>query len=478
MQGIQRLKQPKFVTIDLNRFIPKTHKLRRIHQSIDLSFLREMTRDLYSKKDGRPSIDPVLFFRMMILKHLYGISSDRQLCDEIHVNLAYRWFCRLSLEDRVPDHSSISRTRDRFGEDIFMKVFENVVGQCRKAGLVKGKQMVTDATLIEANASNSAVVKKSELGKIAAMAASEPAKAAEPTANQVGQRREKFSPKTHVNKTDPESSMVSRHGYKKRFYYKGHFTIDGAKKVITDCHVTTGSQHECKVFEERAEHVMKRFEIKPSEWLADRGYGHGPAYRYLNGKKITSFISLRDNKLGRGKHSPGDGFEYIRDKNIYVCSKGHAMHPHKQANGFTRYRITGGQCVTCPLRVKCLGADKQVNKRIQRADYQDEYDEVHSRRSSVEFRAKRHERAWKIEGVFGEGKTRHGLSRANYRGRWKVQTQVYLIAIVHNVKRLEKAMVLSVADVISLCSSIAVLESPILGGQNLVHEQSNIPMVA
>ena len=135
MQGLQRLKQPMFVTIDLNRFIPKTHRLRKIHHSLDLSFLREMTRDFYSRKEGRPSIDPVLFFRMMLVKHLNGISSDRQLCDEIHVNLAYRWFCRLSIEDRVPDHSSLSRTRDRLGEDVFMKAFENVVAQCRKAGL-------------------------------------------------------------------------------------------------------------------------------------------------------------------------------------------------------------------------------------------------------------------------------------------------------------------------------------------------------
>lgn len=168
MQGKQRYHQALFVSIDLDQFVPKDNRLRKIDQILDLSFVRALTKDRYCEKDGRPSVDPVVFFKMQVIKYLFGICSDRQLCADIHVNLAYRWFLRYSIEDKVPDHSALTRIRDRLGEEIFKEAFEKIVEQCMIAGLVKGKQMLTDATLIEADASLKSVVKKEDIDKTVA----------------------------------------------------------------------------------------------------------------------------------------------------------------------------------------------------------------------------------------------------------------------------------------------------------------------
>lgn len=430
MLGKKILAQPLFLTLNLNEFVPKTHKLRKIDGVLDLSFIHDLTKDKYCPDNGRTSIDPVVFFRMQIIKYLFGIPSDRQLCEEIHVNLAYRWFLRYSLEDKVPDHSALTRIRDRLGEDLFKEVFERIVNQCKKFGLLKGKQMVTDATLVEADAAIGSVKKRQD--------SSENTK----ESHEEDLKGENVSIRTHESSTDPDASVVSRSGKKPHLYYKSHTTIDGDSRVITDCHITTGSTHECTTFEDRAAAQIETFNLTPNEWLADRGYGHGPTYKFLKGRKITPYIPLRDNKLGRGKHSPSDGFKYNRKEHTYTCPMGHTLYPHAPSNGFTRFVTKNKECFACPMRSSCITQEVKgrVSKRIQRADYQDYYDQIHRRRETKNFKLKLKQRAWKIEGVFGELKENHGLSRAHYRGRKNMQIQMYLIACVHNLKRLTKSI--------------------------------------
>ena len=124
MQGRQEYQPKLFSIVDFEQLIPKHHFLRKVDKVLDLSFVRKLTKDHYCMDNGRPSIDPELFFRLVLIGYFYGISSDRQLCEEAQYNLAYRWFCRLSLEDAIPNHSSMTRIRDRLGEEIFKRVFE------------------------------------------------------------------------------------------------------------------------------------------------------------------------------------------------------------------------------------------------------------------------------------------------------------------------------------------------------------------
>jgi len=213
-------------------------------------------------------------------------------------------------------------------------------------------------------------------------------------------------------------------------------TVDGKARVITDCFLTTGAKHECTVFCDRVDYQLEKLGLSAGEWLADSGYGMGPIYSYLRSQKIRSYIPLRDKSLGRGKNGPHQSFTYDRQNDVYVCPAGEELEPHSPSKNFTRYRITNDSCESCELRKSCLDNSRRPVKWIHRSHYQDEFDKIHARRSSSQYIRKLKERGWKIEGIFGECKVNHGLSRAHYRGRSKVQIQVFLTAMMVNLKRL------------------------------------------
>ena len=159
MQGIHVFDRHAKTVIDLESFVEQDHLLRKIDRVLDTAFVRELTAACYADGLGRSSIDPEVYFRMELVAYLYGISSERQLCEDVYYNLAYRWFCRLSLDDEVPDHSSLTKIRDRLGEDIFATVFRQIVALCRKKGLVHEEcRVMTDATLIAADAALDSLV--------------------------------------------------------------------------------------------------------------------------------------------------------------------------------------------------------------------------------------------------------------------------------------------------------------------------------
>ena len=162
MQGRKRYEQRLFTMINLEGMIPKNHLPARINRAVNLDFIYDLTSKLYCFDNGRPSVDPVLFFRMQLIGYLYGIKSGRQLCEEIHLNVAYRWFCRLNLEDPVPDHSSLTRIRDRFGVETYQSVFEKLIKLLRDNGFIKGQKVMLDAGLVEADASINSLQERQE----------------------------------------------------------------------------------------------------------------------------------------------------------------------------------------------------------------------------------------------------------------------------------------------------------------------------
>lgn len=432
MQGRQFSQTPLFIDGNIEKYVPANHLLRKVDKILDLKFVRRMTRKYYAGK-GRPSLDPVVFFKMQIIAYLYGISSDRQLCDEVSCNLAYRWYLRYPLDQQTPDHSTMTRVRDRLGIDVFRKVFEKIVADCTKVGLVKGEQMIVDASLIKANASRESLKAKDEISPDSKSKSQEIEEAKADKGKWV-KRNE-----THVSSTDPDSTCVNRKGYNGDLFYKGHYTVDGKERIIVDCHVTTGSRHECNEFIDRLDHAAETFDLNVKEVLADSGYGHGPTYDELSDRGIRPYIPLRDKKLGAGKHAPPEGFQYQSKQDRYRCPAGAFLYPHKPADGFTRYVIKNRECDTCPMQSMCFPEGYQNKpKRIQRSDYQQHFDKIRRRMKSKTFKKKRCERSWKVEGIFGEAKSNHCLRRAKYRGLEKVQIQVFLTATVQNLKRMIK----------------------------------------
>jgi len=252
-----------------------------------------------------------------------------------------------------------------------------------------------------------------------------------------GRRRRKYANQTHVSRTDPDATLVSRRDGYKKLSYKAHFSIAAESRIVTDCHATTGARHEGPVSPGRIDYLSQNLGLPIREVIADRGYGRGPTYAQLRAKKIRHYIPLHDARTGRGKLTPSE-FKYDRRNDRYRCPQGHYLYPYEKTErgSVRRYRVTRGHCRGCSMSDQCL-PDNQIHRArcVYRGLYQDEVEAVRRRQPTTAFGKRLIERKWKIEGIFGEAKQNHSMRRARYRGLSKVQIQFYLIAIALNCKR-------------------------------------------
>ena len=435
MQGTHAFDPQARTAIDLESFVADDHFLRKVHRVLEISFVRELTASCYAIGLGRPSIDPEVYFRMLLVAYLYGITSDRRLCEEVRYNLAYRWFCRLSLEDEVPDHSSLSRIRDRYGEEIFETVFRRIVELCRERSLVAQEcRVMTDATLIAAHAALNSLVHN------------DPKEAQKEALTQRQDRGLKDSSlarrvtnQTHTSRTDPDATLAQKEGTPRQLKYKVHQSIDADSRVILDAEVTTGARHDNQPYLGQLQRIRDRYHITIREATADRGYGSAAIIRSLQESGTTTYIPLWSGRVGNSKYLKG-GLAYDKKRDRFRCPQGKYLRPNRSlAGNCKRYVSSSAACGRCPRRSTCPteARKKFPNKRyVRRSLDQDLFEEVQARMEKPEFRARLSERMWKVEGLFSEAKQNHGLARARYRGRSKVQIQAYLSAMAQNLKRL------------------------------------------
>ncbi len=447
MQGRHEYQPQLFSAIDVESLIPKSHLLRRIDRVLDLSFLAELTAPLYSKSQGRPSIDPEVFVRMVLLGYLYNIDSDRQLCEEVGYNLAYRWFCRLSLKDSVPDHSSMTKIRDRLGEKTYEEIFDHVVDQCGKAGLVKLEQVMVDGSAIRANASIYGM-KEREASDEDRKDDDEPRgqiHSKDGLSNNDFRKRgilgKKISNKTHFSPVDPDATLAGKTHETKSLSYKTHHAIDAGSRVIIDCHVTTGSVSDITVFPDRIAAIEEKYEMNIGEVIADRGYGSGDNLSLLEKRGIKSNIPLWSPRSGMTYFRQlEEGFKISDDGKTVHCPEGHKMRYgfFDTTNGRHTFNVPRAICSLCPRQEVCLTEHerKQRGKRFFLIEHFKTIERVESQSKEPIFKQKLWQRMWKMEGIFAEAKSHHGMRRARYRGRAKMQIQVYMTATVQNLKRL------------------------------------------
>jgi transposase len=451
MQGRHEYQPELFSQIDIETKIPKNHILRKIDRVLDLSFLRGETAKFYAEGIGRPSIDPEIFIRMVLLGYLYDIDSDRQLCEEIGFNLAYCWFCKLSLSDSVPDHSSMTKVRDRLGEETFKRIFLIVVEQCRKAGLVKAERIMADGSVIKANASLYNMEERNPDSAPSSNDYVDTTHSKDGLSNNDLRRGDirgkKISNETHVSKSDPDCTLAGKASEYKSLAYRTHHMIDADSRVIMDAHVTTGAVSEVSVFCDRIDAVKEIFNIEIGEAIADRGYGSGENLTGLEERGIKSNIPLWSTRTGQGLFRDLEfGFKINEDGSdvSVTCPAGRQMKLRGKDNTHKRlqFEIPRQVCGTCPLADKCLwkGQKRTRSKRFYVSTHHLAWIKTFEKQKTTEFVKKMRERMWKMEGIFAEGKELHGLRRARYRGRWKVQFQVYMISTVQNLKRLANAV--------------------------------------
>lgn len=255
-------------------------------------------------------------------------------------------------------------------------------------------------------------------------------------------RNSKISNETHESRTDPDATIAGKAHQTKSLFYKVHEAIDRSSRVIVDAHVTTGAVHETTVFGERVQKIRKYLKKKLKEVVADRGYGSAENFLLLKEYGIRSYIPLWSSRAGAKANEPGFTFDRVRDR--YICPEGKFLTPTPTPCGnIQTYRRTYRDCAGCPRFESCIRPSPREafrGKKILRNVHQDLFERIRRREQTRHFQRIQNERMWKMEGVFAEGKNCHGLNRARYRGRSKVQIQMYMTATVQNLKRLAAAV--------------------------------------
>ena len=318
-----------FYEFSLEEHVPQDHLLRSIDRFVDLSSIRAHLTDFYSHT-GRPSIDPELLIRMLLVGYCFGIRSERRLCEEVHLNLAYRWFCRLDLADPIPNHSTFSKNRHgRFREsELLRHLFETTVTRCIAEGLVSGQRMAIDASLIEADANRQFSAPKDEWDtkRIDVDAAPRAVReyldtlddAAFGAASEVQPKFTSFS--------DPASQWTAARKGPAFFSYSDNYLIDTDHGVIVDVEATRSiRQAEVGSTKTMLDRAKDRFDLDPDWLIADTTYGSGPMLGWLVDRNIAPHIPVID-KAGRtdGTWSRAD-FEWDTENNQYVCPGGEAL---------------------------------------------------------------------------------------------------------------------------------------------------------
>lgn len=441
MKGKQRRDEPLFACVRLEDLVPANHPLRRIDRWIDFGIVEETTRNLYSHT-GRPSIDPEVLIRMMVIGYLNGITSERRLCEEVQVNLAYRWFCGMSLEDKVPNHSTFTKNRyGRFAEsDLFRKVFMDVVRQAQAHGLVKGRHVTVDATPVRANASLESL---EEI--VVPFSAEEYLERVESENGDDDQEPlpttgRKFTNATHRSRTDPDARIYGKKFCKPRMSYSHNIIMDNSSRIILDAEVTEPNlNQEGQVAGVMVERSRFAYGITPETLGGDKAYGSGTAVRRICNAGVEPHVSKPEH---RGKQVEDvfdkDQFEYDEENDRLRCPAGNYLKrrtTHKR-NRQIEYVASKTDCSECPLKAQCTHAPNRVVHRHLDKDYLDYAAEL---RKTDGYRASQRCRK-KIEMLFGEAKEFMGLSRARRRGHRNVLDQCLLTAAVQNMKRIASAM--------------------------------------
>jgi len=427
-----------FYLFNLERRVPRGHLLRLVNPVVTriLVDLRDELAAFYSDI-GRPSIDPELMIRMLIVGYCYGIRSERRLCEEVELHLAYRWFCRLDLDDQVPDHSTFSVNRHgRFRDsDILRRVFEAVVRACMDAGLIKGEGFAVDASVIEANASRYHGKTPDEIDWSAperqTRAAAEFLAGFDDEDLDAGRKPPKL-----VSPSDPCSAWTAKANKRVQFGYGINYLIDTAHAIIVDVEPTPARTYD-EVASTRTmlDRTERRFGLKPKRLAADTAYGTGKFLGWLIGARIVPHIPVWDKSIREdGTLSRGD-FHWDRRRGVYICPNGKVLHTTgKVHEGNTlRYRASKFDCEVCALKMQCC--PKTPSRQIPRDVHEYARDVTRRLMRTKAFLKSRDERK-RVEMRFAHLKTHHRFERMRLRGLSGARDEFLLAATVQNLKTL------------------------------------------
>lgn len=440
MMGPRQVDQASlFYEFSLDRHVPASHLLRSIDRFVDLSDLRRELAPFYSLT-GRPSIDPELLLRLLIVGYCFGIRSERRLCDEVHLNLAYRWFCRLGLDGDVPDHSTFSKNRHgRFRDsDLLRRLFETVLARCIEEGLVGGEGFAVDGSLIKADASRQKGVEAADWPT-----AIKPRRAVEEYPAVLDDAA--FGAATPVepkfiSPVDPAARWTGADGGLAYFAYETNYLIDLDNAIIVDVEPTTAiRQAEVAVAKRMIERTRERFGLYPARLAADTGYGSAGMLGWLvYDQGIEPHVSVFDKSARRDGTFERSAFTYDHSGDVYFCPTGKMLTTKGTLvnDGATLlYRASRFDCQACDLKERCT--PREPARKVSRSIFEGARDMARDIMNSEEGRASKRQRK-KVEMLFAHLKRILKLDRLRLRGPCGARDEFHLAATAQNLRKMAK----------------------------------------
>ena len=439
MMGHRQVEQAAlFYEFSLERHVPTDHLLRSIDRFVELSEVRRELTPFYSST-GRPSIDPELMIRMLIIGYCFGIRSERRLCEEVHLNLAYRWFCRLGLNAPVPDHSTFSKNRHgRFRQsDLLRRLFDTVLQRCIREGLVGGEGFAVDASLIRADANRQKGIEgeKGLAPEVAGRAIEEYLSVLDDAA--FGAATE-VTPKI-ISPSDPAARWTGAHGGQAFFGYSTNYLIDVENAVIVDVEATTAiRQAEVLAAKRMIERSMQRFDLYPAKVMGDSAYGSAEMLGWLVYEHgIEPHVTVFDNSARKDGTFSREDFTYDHAGDVYYCPGGKMLTTTGSLlDGTTlRYRASKHDCQACRLKSRCC--PKEPARYVPRSIHEGARDMARHIARSWEGRVSRRLRK-KVEMLFAHLKRILKLDRLRLRGPNGARDEFLLAATAQNLRKLAK----------------------------------------
>lgn len=446
----QEAQSALFYDFCLEDHIPEDHIVRRIEAVIDLSGIRQFLVPYYSST-GRPSIDPELMIRMLLVGYLMGIRSERRLCDEVQLNLAYRWFCKLDLTDAVPDHSTFSKNRHgRFRDsELLRHVFESVAAQCIVFGLASGERLAADASIVaaDANRQNSSRQQDWVPEEIDPTTATRAVREYLETLDDAAFGAASPVKPKYTSHSDPAAQWTGARGGPAYFAYSANYLLDTDNAVILDVDATRAiRQAEVRSVQIMIDRLKHKHGMIPQRLIADTAYGTGPMLEWLIAERgIAPHIPVFDKSARKDGTFERADFTFDAQGDRYICPGGKELKQYRRAfttprsgpnkDATLRYRARKADCNACALKPKCC--PKEPARKVTRTIFESSRDEARRLAQTREYAISRKLRK-KVEMSFAHLKRIHGLGRLRLRGPCGANDEFLLAATVQNLKKLAK----------------------------------------
>ena len=438
MITIKRNIQSEIVFMTMEEMVPKESIYRKIDKYIDFTFIYDKVKHLYSEDNGRPSVDPVVLFKLVFIQAIDGLKSMRQTCKKIKVDAEYRWFLGIPYGQETPHFSTFSKNYERRykGTEIFEEIFIEIIKQAKKYGMLN-EEFFMDSTHRKANAN------KNKYEDVIVKEIKKRRKYLEEEINEERKRlgKKEFEYKDEyeekhikVSKTDKESGYYHRDNKEKGFMYLEHRTVNGKCNIITDAYVTKGNIHDSVVCEERLEYQKKKLGLNIQKVGLDSGYDTIDIKRYFEKQKIFGVIQYRSYGQGETKIRKYE-FGYIKQEDCYVCPRTGVILPYRNIDktGYKKY-YDKKQCEGCPYKKECCG--KAEYRTIRRLICEDINERARERRLSKEGKELFKKRKTTVERSFGDSKQNHGYRYTLHKGVEKNQAYTHLICAAQNMKNI------------------------------------------